>query len=82
MRRTMNEFQEGDVVYLKSGGPAMTITELSENHISYCQWFDKNLELQGSSFNNRVLTKEDPRVINQDYNSPSGYSDQSYDPSE
>ncbi|MDE9408477.1 DUF2158 domain-containing protein [Acinetobacter baumannii] len=27
----MNEFKEGDVVYLKSGGPAMTITEITPN---------------------------------------------------
>jgi uncharacterized protein YodC (DUF2158 family) len=31
----MSEFQEGDVVYLKSGGPAMTITELTEEDESF-----------------------------------------------
>ena len=56
----MSQFQEGDVVYLKSGGPAMTITELSEVHESFCEWFDKNQELQNGSFKNTTLTKDNP----------------------
>lgn len=56
----MSEFQEGDVVYLKSGGPAMTITELTEEDESFCEWFDKNLELQSGSFKNTTLTKDNP----------------------
>lgn len=54
----MSEFQEGDVVYLKSGGPAMTITELTEEDESFCEWFDKNQELQSGSFKNTTLTKD------------------------
>lgn len=56
----MSEFQEGDVVYLKSGGPAMTITELTEEDESFCEWFDKNQELQNGSFKNTTLTKDNP----------------------
>jgi len=56
----MSEFQEGDVVYLKSGGPAMTITELTEEDESFCEWFDKNQELQNCSFKNTTLTKDNP----------------------
>lgn len=76
----MNNFQEGDVVYLKSGSPAMTITELSDESKSYCEWFDKNQEIQGTSFKNTSLTKEDPRLKNQGDNSLQGYVDQSYNP--
>ena len=36
----MNEFKVGDIVQLKSGGPKMTIEEISEMDNSYCcKWF-------------------------------------------
>ena len=36
-----NEFKNGDVVVLKSGGPAMTIEEIKDNKCK-CQWFKDN----------------------------------------
>lgn len=78
----MSEFKEGDVVYLKSGGPAMTITELSDDRSSYCEWFDKNQEQQSNSFKNTALTKEDPRFKNQNGNASQGNNEQPYDPLE
>ena len=36
----MSEFNEGDVVRLKSGGPPMTITEIDATGECYCRWFD------------------------------------------
>jgi uncharacterized protein YodC (DUF2158 family) len=33
-------FEVGDVVKLSSGGPSMTIREVSESEV-HCEWFDK-----------------------------------------
>lgn len=77
----MSEFQEGDVVYLKSGGPAMTITELSDDRNSYCEWFNKDQELQGGSFKNTSLVKkEGSEAKNQNSNALQGNNEQPYDP--
>ena len=43
----MNDFKEGDVVQLKSGGPEMTIEEIihvaeSGEYVAICKWFDVN----------------------------------------
>ena len=57
----MSEFKEGDVVFLKSGGPAMTITDLN-NDTSFCEWFDKHHAFHSKSFINIALTKEDPSL--------------------
>jgi uncharacterized protein YodC (DUF2158 family) len=32
-------FNAGDVVFLKSGGPKMTVTGIEGNY-AYCEWFD------------------------------------------
>lgn len=56
----MSEFKEGDVVYLKSGGPAMTITGVSDNQNSNCEWFDKHHTFQSRTFINLALTKNNP----------------------
>lgn len=58
----MNEFKEGDVVYLKSGGPAMTITEISDGDSVWCTWFCKNNELKGQSFIKSSLTTSNPSM--------------------
>lgn len=55
----MSEFKEGDVVFLKSGGPAMTITDLRDNQVSFCEWFDKHYAFHSRSFTNAALSKED-----------------------
>jgi uncharacterized protein YodC (DUF2158 family) len=34
------KFQIGDVVVLKSGGPAMTVADLTEDGGVICIWFD------------------------------------------
>lgn len=56
----MSEFKEGDVVFLKSGGPAMTVTEIKDDQISLCEWFDKHHAFHSKSFANISLVKEDP----------------------
>ncbi|MDP1630205.1 MAG: DUF2158 domain-containing protein [Caulobacter sp.] len=47
------EFQIGDVVRLKSGSPAMTITQVGEAHMTgqptvWCVWFDSKGQQTGS----------------------------------
>jgi len=41
----MNEIKAGDVVKLKSGGPAMTVTSVGDHYgelSAYCSWFVDN----------------------------------------
>jgi uncharacterized protein YodC (DUF2158 family) len=59
------EFQPGDVVQLKSGGPAMTVervekSQSTENVRVFCNWFSKvggRQELNKESFDRAVLQK-------------------------
>lgn len=37
----MADFKKGDIVELKSGGPAMTIYEIDKECV-YCMWFKEN----------------------------------------
>ncbi|MCK4082098.1 MULTISPECIES: YodC family protein [Acinetobacter] len=60
----MSDFEEGDVVYLKSGGPKMTITEIRDVWNSCCEWFVQHDELKRGSFKNSTLTKINPRMSN------------------
>jgi uncharacterized protein YodC (DUF2158 family) len=44
------EIQPGDVVILKSGGPAMTVTAVSEQYgvpSAWCAWFEKTKNHNG-----------------------------------
>lgn len=56
----MIELKEGDVIYLRSGGPAMTIIGVNENQSYTCIWFDRHHTLQTRSFTNTVVVKENP----------------------
>lgn len=57
----MSDLKVGDVVYLKSGGPAMTVNKvLSERDNAECTWFQDN-ELKDHIFNQGSLTKENPK---------------------
>ena len=38
-KRKVVEFEAGDVVVLKSGGPAMTVSRAGDDGNCYCQWF-------------------------------------------
>jgi uncharacterized protein YodC (DUF2158 family) len=49
-----NQFQKGDVVQLKSGGPVMTIEDIGEYGMpgsthtqAKCIWFDKTKKMEG-----------------------------------
>jgi uncharacterized protein YodC (DUF2158 family) len=50
------QFEPGDIVQLKSGGPKMTISEIIDGDEAICQWFvqDKRCE---ETFETVTLTK-------------------------
>lgn len=58
-------FESGTVVRLKSGGPAMTVTEPGSdimgepNSTSFYAWFDQKNSLQKAQFANAALEKDD-----------------------
>lgn len=51
-------FQAGDVVRLKSGGPLMTITEVNGNVIT-CIWFIGDKEVEVKKFYDYTLFSEE-----------------------
>ena len=53
-----NDFQSGDTVGLKSGGPVMTIKWV-ENGEAYCEWFDVKAN-KGAKFSLTQLVKKEP----------------------
>jgi uncharacterized protein YodC (DUF2158 family) len=55
--RTMGNFQVGDVVQMKSGGPTMTINAVNNNGELFCQWFDKDGALKTGHFQAAQLKK-------------------------
>ncbi|ENV98320.1 DUF2158 domain-containing protein [Acinetobacter bereziniae] len=57
----MGKFNIGDVVYLKSGSPAMTINRLIEERGNVeCVWFVENEQKQ-FIFNEDTLIPKDPK---------------------
>jgi len=52
----MEDFKTGDVVKLKSGGPLMTVYDVTRKAIT-CQWFDEKKEIQYSKFSAETLEK-------------------------
>ena len=48
-------FQPGDVVQLKSGGPRMTVENVTGDEVE-CVWFEKNKQEYGT-FREVLLTK-------------------------
>lgn len=59
----MADFQVGDVVYLKSGGPAMTIVDVdSETGFSSVAWFVDGKTVERDAFYHSNLTKENPNT--------------------
>lgn len=59
----MSNIQIGDVVYLKSGGPAMTVVDVEpETGFSSVVWFIDGKMVERDGFYHSNLTKEDPNV--------------------
>lgn len=51
------DFNVGDVVWLKSGGPKMTVTEIDEDEVT-CVWFE-GTQARSDEFIPLALTKVD-----------------------
>lgn len=51
------QFQTGDVVQLKSGGPKMTVSTLKDGEV-WCVWFDKDNAPQSRVFKPEVLDRD------------------------
>ena len=63
----MTDFNEGDIVELKSGGPPMTAEESQDEDCLVCHWFDKNHKPHKKTFRKALLKKGSRRgagVIN------------------
>jgi uncharacterized protein YodC (DUF2158 family) len=56
----MNELKEGDVVRLNSGGPDMTVLEVSGD-TAVCKWHDGN-EFTSATFRIVCLTPVEPKT--------------------
>jgi uncharacterized protein YodC (DUF2158 family) len=58
-----DSFKPGDVVRLKSGGPAMTVTHLNSSVVENgadCQWFDSKNRLKRGVFTQDALKPAPP----------------------
>ncbi len=57
------DIEVGDVVFLASGGPAMTVARIGEERIE-CVWFRPTHDLPiAEMFRPVLLTKEDPAKL-------------------
>ena len=59
---TAFSLKEGDLVRLRSGGPLMTVTEVSSglgSAVVYATWFDDNNELRSGFFPPSALAKQE-----------------------
>jgi len=54
----MEEFNSGDVVKLKSGGPLMTVMEIDKKKQKVlCCWFNKDEKFDSTEFDKNMLIK-------------------------
>lgn len=59
-------FQIGDVIELKSGGPKMTVSAISESGVLECTWFNSENMIQTGHFNKalvQIYKKPRPRPL-------------------
>jgi uncharacterized protein YodC (DUF2158 family) len=56
------KFEIGDTVYLKSGGPLMTVYKVTDNYVS-CEWFPTHEKTAHSDFNKQTVIKQDQTSI-------------------
>jgi uncharacterized protein YodC (DUF2158 family) len=51
------QIEEGDIVQLKSGGPAMTVLSVEQSGYLLCKWFDDKSKSHHEQFPPRALRK-------------------------
>lgn len=56
-------FKVGDVVKLRSGGPAMTIDDITDENECVCQWFGEKEKLERAVFDPKTLKSFDGPII-------------------
>lgn len=62
----MIDLNVGDVVFLKSGGPAMTVNKIFEERGNVeCVWFDDNKRSE-SIFAKNTVSKDKPAPVKKD----------------
>jgi uncharacterized protein YodC (DUF2158 family) len=59
----MSSFKAGDVVELKSGGPAMTVSHERSSAELFCEWFDVNGKYQSQDFQPESLKLYEPPTL-------------------
>lgn len=59
MSTSAHKIKKGDVVWLKSGSPKMTVQLIGEEKICKCIWFQWG-EIQTNDFDGDTLTLSDP----------------------
>ena len=57
--KTINSIKPGDIVWLKSGGPKMTVKSMEVEALCRCIWFQHG-EVNSFDFEVATLTKSDP----------------------
>lgn len=58
----MENFEIGDLVYLKSGSPHMTVSS-KDGEFCHVEWFDNNQQPKSNRYHSSTLTKENPDSI-------------------
>jgi uncharacterized protein YodC (DUF2158 family) len=53
-------FTIGEVVRIKSGGPAMTVEYITDGYNIKCVWFNKRQKLKRGEFKPSILKPSDP----------------------
>ncbi|MEL6238688.1 MAG: DUF2158 domain-containing protein [Pseudomonadota bacterium] len=61
---TTSNFQVGDVVRLKSGGPLMTVQQATYADNIVCTWFGENNKRMTEGFHPRTLQNVGPEGAN------------------
>jgi uncharacterized protein YodC (DUF2158 family) len=62
----MSDFNSGDLVRLKSGGPIMTVVDVSEDDgvlVVNVTWFDEALRAQHGKYQRPTLELVDPSAV-------------------
>lgn len=57
------DLAEGDLVRLRSGGPAMSLQEITADGRAVCMWFDAQGHLQEQAFLLSTLQKQDEEGV-------------------